>query len=207
MAAIRRFGQYGSYFGNTYTTSNYLTRNQMKLNAYYIYNALRNKGWTLNAIAGMLGNMQRESTINPGIWQSNNVGNMNGGYGLVQWTPATKYINWITPGDDPSTMDNNLSRILYELENDLQWISTESYPMSFYEFTTSYMSPQDLASAFLYNYERAGVAAEEQRRENALYWFIYLSGIIPGTINKKKNFPWVLYARKIRNRQQNKNML
>lgn len=42
----------------------------------------------------MLGNMETESTINPGIWQSLNSGNASGGFGLTQWTPATKYINW-----------------------------------------------------------------------------------------------------------------
>lgn len=200
MAASIRMGEYGTYIGNTFNTSNYLTYNQMKINAVYIYKAFKDKGWTLNAVAGMLGNMQRESTLNPGIWQSNNVGNTSGGYGLVQWTPATKYINWLLPGSDASTMDNNISRILYELENGLQWISTEQYPMSFEEFTTSNQRPEDLASVFLYNYERAGVAAENERRENALNWYLYLGGIFPPYEVKPHRFPWVLYANKLRNK-------
>lgn len=200
MAVSIRMGDYGSYVGNTFNTSNYLTYNQMKVNAVYIYKAFKDKGWTLNAVAGMLGNMQRESTINPGIWQNNDVGNTSGGYGLVQWTPATKYINWLLPGSDASTMDNNISRILYELENGLQWISTEQYPMSFEEFTTSTQRPEDLASVFLYNYERAGVAAENERRENALNWYLYLGGIFPPYEVKPHRFPWVLYANKLRNK-------
>lgn len=200
MAASIRMGEYGSYIGNTYNTSNYLTYNQMKINAVYIYKSFKDKGWTLNAICGMLGNMQRESTLNPGIWQSNDVGNMSGGYGLVQWTPASKYINWLLVGDDPSTMDNNIKRIIYELENNLQWISTETYPMSFQDFTTSTARPEDLASVFLYNYERAGVAAESERRRNALNWYLYLGGMFPEISYKVKKFPWILYANKIRNR-------
>ena len=200
MAASIRMGEYGTYIGNTFNSSNYLTYNQMKVNAEYIYNAFKDKGWTLNAVAGMLGNMQRESTLNPGIWQNNDVGNTTGGYGLVQWTPATKYIDWLLPGSDASTMDNNISRILYELENNLQWISTELYPMSFKEFTTSTQRPEDLASVFLYNYERAGVSAENERRENALNWYLYLGGIIPPYEVKPHRFPWVIYANKLRNK-------
>lgn len=200
MAVSIRMGEYGSYVGNTFNSSNYLTYNQMKVNAVYIYKAFKDKGWTLNAVAGMLGNMQRESTLNPGIWQNNDVGNTSGGYGLVQWTPATKYINWLFPGSDASTMDNNISRILYELENGLQWISTEQYPMSFEDFTTSTQRPEDLASVFLYNYERAGVAAENERRENALNWYLYLGGIFPPYEIKPHRFPWVLYANKLRNK-------
>ena len=200
MAASIRMGEYGTYIGNTLGTSNYLTYNQMKVNAKYIYECLKDKGWSLNAVAGMLGNMQRESTLNPGIWQNNDVGNTTGGYGLVQWTPATKYIDWLLPGSDASTMDNNISRILYELENNLQWISTEAYPMSFKEFTTSTERPEDLASVFLYNYERAGVSAENERRENALNWYLYLGGIIPPYEVKPHRFPWVIYANKLRNK-------
>lgn len=200
MAASIRMGEYGTYIGNTFDSSNYLTYNQMKVNAEYIYKALKDKGWSLNAVAGMLGNMQRESTLNPGIWQNNDVGNTTGGYGLVQWTPATKYINWLLPGSDASTMDNNISRILYELENNLQWISTELYPMSFKEFTTSTQRPEDLASVFLYNYERAGVSAENERRENALNWYLYLGGNLPNYEVKPHRFSWVLYANKLRNK-------
>ena len=38
---------------------------QMQVNASYIWAYLQAQGWTLNAVAGMLGNMQSESAINP----------------------------------------------------------------------------------------------------------------------------------------------
>lgn len=65
MALSLRTGTYGDYWGNDYNSSNVLTMDQMKVNATYIWNALGSQGWTLNAVAGILGNMQSESSINP----------------------------------------------------------------------------------------------------------------------------------------------
>lgn len=83
--------------------------------------------------------------------------------GLTQWTPYTKYTNWILP-QDPSTMDNNLSRILYEVSNNLQWIATTSYNYSFSDFTQSTDTPYNLAMAFLANYERPADPNQPSRR-------------------------------------------
>lgn len=69
----------------------YLERGQMTDNAQYIADYLTGNGWTQNAVAGILGNMEQESTMNPGLWQDLKYENMSGGYGLVQWTPATEY--------------------------------------------------------------------------------------------------------------------
>lgn len=146
-------------------------------NAQYILDYLLAKGWTKNAICGMLGNMQRESTINPGIWQDLDEGNTSLGYGLVQWTPASKYFSWCDErGLSYSSMDSNLKRILWELENNEQYYATDNYPETFEEFTKSTKSVTYLASAFLMNYERAGVAAETERQENANYWYNNLEG-------------------------------
>lgn len=199
MAVNLRTGIYGQYWGSFYNQSGSLSSLQKKINAIYIYNYLNNAGWTLNSIAGVLGNMERESYINPGCWQSGRVGFLTVGYSLVQWTPGAKYVDWLPSGSDPSEMDNALSRIIYELNNNLQWISTTAYPMSFQEFTQSLDTPENLASAFLKNYERAGVSAESIRRTNARKWYEFLGGISP--IREKKNkFKWVLYANKLRNR-------
>lgn len=65
MGLEQRTGQYGTYWGNTYDSSNALTMQQMEINAIYICLYLQNEGWTLNAVAGILGNMQSESSINP----------------------------------------------------------------------------------------------------------------------------------------------
>lgn len=65
MALILRQGKYGQYWGNTYNSSNTMVQSQMEVNATYIWSYLYNEGWTKEAVAGMLGNMQSESAINP----------------------------------------------------------------------------------------------------------------------------------------------
>jgi len=200
MALSQRVGQFGYYWGNDYNSSNALNQSQMEENATYIYLSLTVSGWSLEAICGMLGNMQSESSINPGRWEGDNVG-VGPGYGLVQWTPYTKYTDWCT--GDPSDMDNNLSRINYEVANGLQWIATSEYPMSFNEFKTSEDSPYNLAMAFLRNYERPADPNQPQRGEQAMAWYQYLTGVsptppIPGITNKKNKFNFVLFDKKRR---------
>ena len=68
----------------------------MQNNAVLLWSYFKAQGWTLNAVAAMLGNMQSESTINPGIWEG--LDPFVGGYGLVQWTPYTKYSDWAGSG-------------------------------------------------------------------------------------------------------------
>lgn len=203
MAAIERTGQFGTYWGNEYDSSNALSKAKMKVNAEYIYASLTDSGWSLNAICGMLGNMQTESSINPGRWQSNHVGGdpSGHGYGLVQWTPYTKYTNWATSNgySDPSTMDSNLARINYEVEHHLQWISTTQYPMSFEEFKTSTQDPYTLGLMFLKNYERPANPNQPVRGKQANEWYEYLSGISPFVPEKEKSrYKFVLFNRRRR---------
>lgn len=145
----------------------------MKVNAQYILNYLRSRGWTKNAVCGMLGNMETESTINPGIWQSLNSGNTSGGFGLVQWTPATKYINWANNnGLTVANMDSELQRIIYEVEHGEQFYATSTYNMTFKQFTQSTQSAYYLACVFLHNYERPANSNQDETRGNqATYWY------------------------------------
>jgi surface antigen len=158
---------------------------EMKKNAAYIWQYLGNKGWTLNAVAGLLGNMQAESTINPGRWQSGRVeGPADGhGYGLVQWTPYTKYTEWCASnGYDIKDIDAALTRIIWEVDNNKQWITKASYPISFKDFTTSKKEAAWLAGAFVINYERPADQSEKTQRargRNATYWYNFLSGYSP----------------------------
>ena len=205
MGLILRKGKFGDYWGNTYESSNPLNYEQMQVNAKYIYSYLMYEGWTANAICGMLGNLQTESSINPGRWQSDRVaGDSSGhGYSLVQWTPYTKYTNWC--GDkDPSEMDVALSRIIYELNNGLQWISTSQYPMTFQEFVKSNESPYNLAMVFIANYERPLEPNQPSRGTQAENWYNYLQGVVPdfpvepGETKKKRRFPWLIMIKKKR---------
>ena len=153
--------------GNDYHSSNTLNMEQMKINATYIWNALGSQGWTLNAVARNV----RKYAIRK-CYKSSEGGKVIlyllliqriQVIGLVQWTPYTKYTSWISPAD-PSTMDNNLSRILYEIQNNLQWIATSQYNYSFSDFTQSTDTPYNLALAFLANYERPADPNQPKRR-------------------------------------------
>jgi hypothetical protein len=83
-------------------------------NARYICKYLLNCGWTLNAVAGFLGNVVHESSMNPDITE---FGTTNGGYGLVQWTPQTRFTYWCDSQDPPlphDDIDSQLARINHE---------------------------------------------------------------------------------------------
>lgn len=164
----------------THSSNSYLSLSQMKDNAEYIFNYFGSRGWTTNSICAMLGNMQRESTINPGLWQNMDEGNTSLGLGLVQWTPATNLINWCEAHDvDYLDITSQCERIIYELQNGLQYYETDDYPETFEEFTQSTESIEYLTTAFLKNYERAGVEALDERIENAEYWYSYFEGEEP----------------------------
>jgi uncharacterized protein YjdB len=115
-----------------------LTLEQRESNAQYIYNYLLNNGWTKNAICAFLGNVERESVLNPGAWEVLN--NTTHGYGLIQWTPSSSdYFNrfsipnelkkypgstnaertnaWAT-SDAKSLMDTQLDFIIWECHPD-----------------------------------------------------------------------------------------
>ena len=216
--AIINGGIYGSYYTEEYgVTSGPLTEEQMKVNAKYIYSYLKSEGWTLNAIAGMLGNMQAESTINPGRWESEDIFNYSKGFGLVQWTPATKLLYWSFDllYEDPSTMDCNLHRILYEVENNLQWIATTNYNLSFKEFTTSTNSVDYLSKAFLLNYERPADQSENVQNYRASLstnWYTYLLSLEPNNPNtpnvtKRKKYKFLLFNANRRRKTWIKNNL
>ena len=183
----------------------YLTEAEMKNNADIIKSYLASKGWTLNAIAGLLGNMQSESSINPGIWQSLIENNMSGGFGLVQWTPATNFTDWADTNGYAWTDGNAQLKWIDEVTTSFgQWIETTDYPLTFEAFKTSSETPEYLASAFLKNFERAGVEVEETRRSQALSWYTYLNS--GGSTNptptpskkKRKSFNFILFNRQRR---------
>lgn len=154
----------------------YLSSSEMQNNAQMVNTYLSARGWSKNAIAGILGNMQSESGINPGIWQSLNENNMSGGFGLVQWTPATNFTDWADNNGYSWDDGNAQLKWIDEMTVSVgQWIPTSSYNFSFSTFKTSSESPEYLASAFLKNFERAGVEVEEERRTQARSWFNFLS--------------------------------
>lgn len=155
----------------------FLTEAEMTTNARYIYKYMTARGWSPTAVCGMLGNMETESTINPAIWQNLDEGNTSGGYGLVQWTPASKFINWCAANRlSTDEMDSALKRIEWELENGEQYYPTDAYPLTFAEFKVSTKSANYLAMAFLANYERPADPSQPARGTQADKWYNLLKG-------------------------------
>lgn len=154
----------------------YLSRNEMIENAQEIVTYFVRRGWSLNAICGMLGNMEHESTINPGIFENLDYMNMVNGVGLVQWTPASGLYSFAQSQGISSqwlTLDFQCSRIQYELENNLQYYNPRR---SFKDFSQSTESPYDLAIDFLTYYERPLNPNQPWRGESAEQWFDFFKG-------------------------------
>jgi murein DD-endopeptidase MepM/ murein hydrolase activator NlpD len=137
--------------GNTY-----LNQSQKLNNAQLVANHFIATGWSPNAISALCGNMSGESTLNPNLYEQGYNHSLTRGYGLVQWTPATKLMNWCSANSlDWFDGDAQLTRIDYEQENKIQWISKSSYNyMSFNQFTTSTQSVEYLTEVFIWSYER-----------------------------------------------------
>lgn len=160
-------------------TSRALSAYEMENNAYIVsYTFIRDYRWTPQAVAGMLGNMQAESTINPSRWQNDKKPETDEekkttGYGLVQWTPYTKYSDWAGNGWEGNGY-KECERIQYECNNGLQWDATSTYNFSFKSYSKMYNTPTYMADAFLKNYERPENLNQPVRGQYAEQWFKYI---------------------------------
>lgn len=192
----------------------YLNEEEQTNNAALIATYLSSRSWSLNAIAALLGNMESESTINPGIWQNLDEGNTALGFGFVQWTPSTNYTNWAT--SKGYAIDDGYGQLEWINTQTVpfgQWIKTSDYDIDFEAFKTSTNSCEWLASAFLKNFERAGIEVEEERRTQARKWFDLLSdsdsggedgggGTITVTTPKRKRYNFILFGPQRKKRWQ-----
>ncbi len=178
-------GLYGLYyFIDSDRSRDVLTSVQMNRNVDYFYSVCvdRYPDWTANAIAAMLGNIRYEGVLNPSQWQYGLGKSENGGYGLCQWTPATKLLNWLpTVSGNRYDIAYQVERIKYEADNGGQWIQTSAYPISFNSFLASTQSAEYLAEVWLYNYERPAdpAATVALRRRQAGIYLDYLGGVSP----------------------------
>jgi surface antigen len=159
------------------STNEYLTVAEMTDNAQYVFDYFFDQGWTAEAICGMLGNMQWESHINPGVWQNLDYGNYNVGYGLVQWTPASKVTSWlISNGYDIGDIGGQCARIMYELNNyGTQWRVDPISGYTFAQYTKLTADPSTMAYYFLKDYEQAGDEHLSERQSYATYWYTNLA--------------------------------
>lgn len=143
----------------------WLTEAESLNNAQMVVNHFVGSDWTKEALAAICGNMRHESSINPNMYEYGYAWEDNRGYGLVQWTPRSKYWDWaVAAGLDPAMGDSQLARIDYEVDNNIQWIPRSDYGnMTFAQFRQNAggWSVEYLTEAFTWSYERPNQAAGE----------------------------------------------
>lgn len=161
--------------GIVHSSNAWLNTSQMEENARYIWNVLKNFGWTEQAIAGFLGNTHVESTHNPGIWEGLNANVMTRGFGLVQYTPASLFINW---AKDQGLIETSIDVQLNAINNDQfgHWIATTEFNYNFDAFKKSTSTPETLARAFMRNFERPANQTQPGRGTHARAWYNKFSG-------------------------------
>ena len=141
----------------------WLSESESLQNAQLVANHLIKQGWTKESISALCGNMRHESSINPDMYEYGYNWSEDRGYGLVQWTPRSKYWNWAESRNlPPRNGDSQLDRIDYEVEQNIQWISTPNYPETYSQFRASTKSMDYLVPAFTWNYERPNAESGQQ---------------------------------------------
>lgn len=164
-------------------------------NAYCIIRYFKKQGWAFEAICALLGNMQGESQMNPGYWES--YGNTSLGFGLVQWTPASGYFSdqMLEFGANDPWAPYYYSgwyecyRIAEEVFNrPRQWVPVyagagfnpsrpdRNYTLTFEDFALGIVIPDDvpdtpegridyLTSAFYWCYEQVAIYVDDQTEQ------------------------------------------
>jgi LysM repeat protein len=148
------------------TSQEILSEDEQMNNAQLVAYHFANTDWTKESIAALIGNMHHESFLNPQMSEFGYSWADDRGYGLVQWTPRSKYWDWATAnGLDPYSGDSQLARINYEVDNNIQWIpKAEIDYMTFAEFRSNAKgwNINDLTAAFTWGYERPARTAGEE---------------------------------------------
>lgn len=183
------------YNGYWISTDTYLTQEHRDINARKVYDYLRNLGWTAESIAGILGNADVESSMNPALIEGRLVHNLpdnstalqindTTGVGLVQWTGPTptapqgqKLVSFAIR-HNKNWYDGDLQcyRLEAEHDNDLQFdhgtIHGVYYDWSVYVASTA--TPEELAYVWQMLYERGGTDTQ-RRQEKARYYYDLLT--------------------------------
>jgi surface antigen len=173
-----------------------LKTHEKEINALMFYNYFKSY-MSLEAIAGILGNIELESELNPGQIEGDSQYNegwsvKRKGHGLIQWTGGNNQSNPLldwndgTPdGEDPeignhwANGDFQCYRIKCEGEGKKEAGGTfypnhkEGYTYSWKEFR-KLKDVREATLAYLHERERAGVEKEETRVTNAKKWYKFL---------------------------------
>lgn len=171
----------------------------MNNNAQLIYDYLTGKGVTAEATCAIIANMQSESGLNPGQWehpqtgQPSNVGKWStAGFGLGQWTPASKVSNYVK-SQEPAIVSDGYKQLDLLLDVPSQWstrfvdvngyssyynLTGVPYFSDFASFLASTQDAGDLAVAYMVCWERPNkkYADPANRRSQGEYWYSYFGG-------------------------------
>ena len=167
-------------------------------NAREIWNILVFENhWTERSAAGVLGNMQHESYLNPGQWEIGYNYSMENGMGLGQWTPATKVSDFVgstnrnrmadgskqmellisTPSQYTTGFLNPDGSSVYYNETGLPYISTMS------EYSESNQSISDMTKLWAICWEKPNntyyARSINDRISDAQYWYDKFHGSTP----------------------------
>ena len=153
-------------------------------NAWAVWQFLKSKGYSEQATAGILGNMDQESGIMPDIDE----GGGGPGYGLVQWTSpiagesGRAYVQRLLAqagiSGDYRNITTQLKLLDWHMHNG-QYIPSAAYPYSVAEFK-ALTDIGTTTMAFEANFERPAVTHPE-RIPLAQYWYDLLHNLKPGT--------------------------
>lgn len=167
--------------GGTGGTPPELTTEKEK-NAWAVWQFLKSKGYSEQATAGILGNMEQESGIMPDIDE----GGGGPGYGLVQWTSPVAgesgraYVQRLLAqagiSGDYRNINTQLQLLDWHMHNG-QYIPTSAYPYSVAQFK-ALTDIGTATMAFEANFERPAVTHPE-RIDMAIYWYNKLHGLQP----------------------------
>lgn len=122
--------------------------------------------WTVEAAAAVCGNFRGESFINPGQWEGGQMGNTKRGYGLAQWTPAAKLINWCS-ANGIQWQGNGNGQISYLWNNPQEW-NTDRSPvidMNLVKFSQAKLDLDTMSDYWLHYYEQPTAEQEEASRQ------------------------------------------
>ncbi|MDK0527113.1 phage tail spike protein [Enterococcus faecalis] len=151
-------------------------------NAWAVWQFLKSKGYSEQAAAGILGNMDQESGIMPDIDE----GGGGPGYGLVQWTSpiagesgrayVQRLLGQAGISGDYRNINTQLQLLEWHMHNG-QYIPSAAYPYSVAQFKAL----TDIGAAtmaFEANFERPAVTHPE-RIPLAQYWYNLLKDLKP----------------------------
>lgn len=191
-------------------------------NANEIWGVLGGRGWSKQAVCGVLGNFGQESGYNPWKWEGNVIltstdplidtppsqipGNNKHGYGLGQFTPAGKYVHsQYSPsyaGYGPNYADitgnpNDGNAQLLFIDEHADYIPTSSYNWSYSEYKHKTSETVDtMVQAWFANYER-GIPSQANmpyRISEGTFWFNFLPDVppTPGPTRRKGMPLWMM---------------